>query len=241
MKKYDNRFFILDNLNIDINYTGVLSPGKTIVNNKNVAAKIIGRIEKSKYVYDFVLQYEDGSYGMHDYRTLYTLTFQFPLSFRGSSNKENKYHTVSKRYYGMIDRCRNITSKDYNRYGARGIEMKFISIYDFYFYVCKLDNFDKLISDPLHWEFDRIDNNGNYEKGNLRIVTRKINQRNKRNNHIYVIKDEQGNILFTGIKVDSEKFIYEYLGIKIHIDAYYKNKNFIGSRQNRKLTVDRLS
>ena len=80
-------------------------------------------------------------------------------------------------YSGMIGRCRNPQCPGFSGYGGRGIT------------VCQrwLDSFANFFDDmgprptPKH-EIDRIDNDGNYEPGNCRWVTRLVNSRNTRQN-----------------------------------------------------------
>ncbi len=75
----------------------------------------------------------------------------------------------------MKQRCLNKKDKQYHLYGARGI-----SISD------KWKTFDGFYRDvgaqPPGMSIDRIDNNGNYELGNVRWVSMKVQQNNKRNN-----------------------------------------------------------
>lgn len=63
----------------------------------------------------------------------------------------------------MIDRCYNFNNKNYDRYGSRGIK------------VCErwLNSFENFLADVglapnIDYSIDRINNNGNYEPGNVR-------------------------------------------------------------------------
>jgi len=76
----------------------------------------------------------------------------------------------------MRDRCSNPLSKDYSRYGARGIR------------VCDrwLDSFQNFVEDmgekpSSEYSVDRIDNDGNYEPSNCRWATAKQQAANRRN------------------------------------------------------------
>jgi hypothetical protein len=76
---------------------------------------------------------------------------------------------------GMKIRCCNPRSKDFPRYGGRGIR------------VCQrwLDSFAAFLADvgprpAPHLTLDRIDNDGHYEPGNVRWATRSEQQQNKR-------------------------------------------------------------
>lgn len=98
--------------------------------------------------------------------------------------ERNYKHGMSKeRIYsiwcGIIDRCTNVNNQDYKNYGGRGI-----SICDewrkdfksFYYYVSKLDNFNK-----KGYSIDRFpNNNGNYEPENVRWATAKEQYHNRR-------------------------------------------------------------
>lgn len=83
----------------------------------------------------------------------------------------------SPEYYawgGMIQRCTNPKAKYYNDYGGRGID------------VCerwrKFENFfaDVGFRPAPGLTLDRIENNKNYEPGNVRWATRSTQQRNRR-------------------------------------------------------------
>lgn len=76
-------------------------------------------------------------------------------------------------YANMNQRCNNPNCPRYNDYGGRGIKLKFTSD-EFVNYIINI-----LRIEPRNLTIDRIDNDGHYEKGNIRFVTSKENNRNK--------------------------------------------------------------
>jgi hypothetical protein len=77
----------------------------------------------------------------------------------------------------MKNRCENPEAHNYNCYGGRGIECRFNSRVEFIDYVLK-----EIFNIGLGGlQIDRINNDGNYEPGNIRFVTRKENLANRRN------------------------------------------------------------
>lgn len=79
---------------------------------------------------------------------------------------------------GMLYRCSKSTHVAYKYYGGRGIKvcerwLEFINFYN-----------DMWPSYKETLTLDRIDNNGNYEPGNVRWVTRSQNNKNRRNSQI---------------------------------------------------------
>jgi hypothetical protein len=80
----------------------------------------------------------------------------------------------------MKQRCLNENAPDYDNYGARGVS------------VCErwLD-FNLFLEDlgeiPSDKEIDRIDNNGNYELGNVRFSTRKEQMQNMSSSKVWVV------------------------------------------------------
>jgi hypothetical protein len=76
---------------------------------------------------------------------------------------------------GIKQRCEDINNKHFKNYGGRGIRLLFKNSREFADYVV-----NELKIDPRSLDCDRIDNNGNYEKGNIRFVTRHENLKNRR-------------------------------------------------------------
>lgn len=110
------------------------------------------------------------------------------------SRKLNKTHGLSKtREYsiwcGMKDRCYNENNERYSYYGGRGIK------------ICDrwLESFENFVKDmpPIpgpKYSIDRINNDGNYEKGNCRWATAKQQANNKSNNHLLTYKGQTKNV-----------------------------------------------
>lgn len=90
------------------------------------------------------------------------------------------------RYHSMIQRCFNENSSNWKDYGGRGISVckEWLGPNGFSEYKKHIESLDGFSIDK---QIDRIDNNKNYEPGNVRPVTSSINNINKRNSLIYVI------------------------------------------------------
>lgn len=105
--------------------------------------------------------------------------------------KEKKYRTMinGKRaflnicYYSMMTRCYNPNNPKYLSYGGRGINVEpYLQIWTNYVdYVHELLPKGYAIKDMqrLKMTIDRIDNDGNYERGNLRWATKKQQTENR--------------------------------------------------------------
>lgn len=96
------------------------------------------------------------------------------------SKTRKKYHKTFRGHLSRLlsnikQRCNNPNNPDYKYYGGRGIKCKFKSGKDFADYVL-----NELQIDPRGLDVDRIDNDGNYEKGNIQFVTRAENNKNKK-------------------------------------------------------------
>ena len=92
----------------------------------------------------------------------------------------------------MIERCGNPQSPAYANYGGRGIkvcESWKNSPNEFHDYVSKLPGYG-----VENMTLDRIDNDGNYEPGNVRWATRTQQSLNRRNNRLLTYNGKTQNL-----------------------------------------------
>lgn len=75
----------------------------------------------------------------------------------------------------MRQRCTNPRDGSWRNYGGRGIEFRFASV------GAAVQWIKEHLPHPtyLRLDVDRIDNNGHYEPGNLRLATRQQNLANR--------------------------------------------------------------
>ena len=85
-------------------------------------------------------------------------------------------HLLRKRVNDWFQRCRNPNSQSWRNYGARGIECRFASV------KAAVDWIKANLPHETYaqLDIDRIDNDGHYEPGNLRLASRKENLANRR-------------------------------------------------------------
>lgn len=103
-------------------------------------------------------------------------------------------HTLTYRKWQNVNkRCFDTRCKCYARYGGRGISVfpawrnDFLAFYD---YVSSLDHFGE-----AGYTLDRINNDGDYEPGNLRWANATTQARNRRSNIVVEYKGEKMTLL----------------------------------------------
>jgi hypothetical protein len=134
---------------------------------------------------------------------MYAYIQKYQIGFDHKSGVQAKHKiindVVNNVYYKMINRCNNPEASDYKYYGARGIKVhkEWAENRDsFSEYVINLPNFGE-----KGYSIDRIDNNGNYEPGNIKYSTKKEQSNNKRNNRV---------VTYNGIDMTLSEFCDTY-------------------------------
>jgi hypothetical protein len=84
-----------------------------------------------------------------------------------------------KSWSGIHDRCLNSNDKHYHRYGGRGIKIADVWVNDFEAFRAYVG-----FRPAPGYTIDRIDNDGNYEPGNVRWATGKEQARNRSSNRL---------------------------------------------------------
>jgi hypothetical protein len=109
---------------------------------------------------------------------------------RAETPKQSK-HPLYSVWQGMIWRCESAP-----RYAGRGIRVYAAWKTDFWAFVAYID--EVLGPKPLGWSIDRINNNGDYEPGNIRWATFQDQARNTRSSVRVVLHGEERGLMEWG-------------------------------------------
>ncbi len=93
-------------------------------------------------------------------------------------------------FNAMNQRCNNPKNKYFKWYGGRGIQNLFKDLKEFRDYIIN-ELGVTAIGQIKGLQIDRVDNDGDYERGNIRFVTAKVNNNNQRRNNARVIIKEE--------------------------------------------------
>lgn len=90
-----------------------------------------------------------------------------------------------RKFSSMQRRCYAVNANSYKYYGERGIGVEewLLIFHNFVDYMIDILPKGATIEDmqKLNWSIDRIDNDGNYERGNLRWASQRMQQLNRGN------------------------------------------------------------
>lgn len=94
-----------------------------------------------------------------------------------------------ERYIDMLARCSRLSHPRHADYGGRGIEVCPKWRADFW---CYVDDLGPPPDDGHRWTVDRIDNDGNYEPGNVRWARYSTQNKNRRPTHLGRTRNPKG-------------------------------------------------
>ncbi len=144
--------------------------------------KICSKCKKEKSYSEFCKK-SSGKYGLNSCcrkcKNIYDRKRNQVYKIEENKRCKKYYQTIigclHNRFSNMKQRCNDPKIKSYKNYGGRGIKCLFKSFDEFANYVI-----NELKVDPRNLIIDRINNDGHYEKDNIRFVTQAENNRNKR-------------------------------------------------------------
>jgi len=141
-------------------------------------------------------------------------------STRGKTHGLSKSHPLYNSWSGKKQRCNNPKAPGYADYGGRGITMCAEwanSFVEFVKYIEGLDSYAEKIANPdKKYTLDRIDNDGNYEPGNVRWATQTVQNHNQRKSK----RNTSGYIGVSQVKVTGNwQSLFSYYDTR-HINTF---------------------
>lgn len=135
--------------------------------------------------------YAKGYCGLHYQRVRRTggteVAPRKPRDLSGEKNPKwrggKSSHPLYLIYHDMVARCRRVTHLRYSDYGGRGIDVCQAWVDDFWRFVEDVGERPDERKTPggrSYWQLDRINNDGNYEPGNVRWATPSVQNLNTR-------------------------------------------------------------
>jgi hypothetical protein len=100
-------------------------------------------------------------------------------NYKHGYSHTKEFHT----WWDMNHRCHNYKATNYKDYGGRGIQVYKPWIHSFETFLQYLKDND-MYPKPKNMSIDRIDNDGNYEPGNIKWSTQKEQTNNRRKKNI---------------------------------------------------------
>ena len=140
---------------------------------------------------------------------------------RRCADKDLKYSEFQDilgcRYDAITARCNHQSNPAYKHYGGRGIQCKFPSRKHFVLWVTAN------LPHPTYQgvEIDRVDNDGHYEPGNLRLATRQQQMDNRRNTNW---------VQFQGQPMLLREFVLNHSPYTYGVTARYAKKGLTGEQ-----------
>jgi len=104
----------------------------------------------------------------------------------GESNNGTNPSPEYRVWAGLIRRCENPRDRNFGNYGGRGIRVCFQWRQSYRAFVADVGR-----RPSERHSIDRIDVNGNYEPGNVRWATKKVQARNVRNIRTVLVRGER--------------------------------------------------
>lgn len=115
----------------------------------------------------------------------------FACNGKASRKHGMSKHPLYKKFSNIQRRCESPQSKDYKRYGARGIKCLWKDFESFY--ADMGESYFNHVSQngQKNTQIDRIDNDGHYCKKNCHWVTPRQNAYNRSNNRTFTVKGKE--------------------------------------------------